>query len=474
MHGAVDPTAARPLRPAAGASPWLRLLRTAVPRKHLLQAVSGLLFGLFGMALPALLLNRRTPDPELLARGLVIGAGIVGWVLLVHGLLKQNTPVAAWLLPGQVRRLRLLLAGGWLLALAAIMTGLPARLQTGPVVLGVAALLAFAGAGMRWLWLWVGFWVVAPFVLVAGGTRLKPGGSLEGWAVAPWLVAAVLMLLGVALTRLLREGGAGHLDRPAGTWMRSRALDPTASVALPASTRWGRWLARLSEAPYHRWLRRCVSRPSSAARRAMLVFGPGAHWTVHLAWSAAVGLLVAAGLAWWLRRGSVEAGLWGPMIGLMSMALNPVFACAQPTRRTEAEQGLLQLAPGVPRGGAWRRSVARHRLAHFAVGWAAGAAGCGLLAQWMPPAMWPGVAVAVAAVLPSVVFVFPDLVQRGSLAGFHRRAALVACGGPVLALGLLHYGGVPAGALVAAAVAVAAAGLAWRWHALGRATPPLA
>lgn len=439
---------------------------------------------------------RRPIDPAVIAR-LAAGLGVFGlWIALAQGLLRQNSPVAARLVPGHVTALRRVLVAAWLAGCGLLLLALPPAWRSAPVALGVAAGLLVLAAGLRWMWLWIGSWML-PFPLgVLNALRMREqrarrDGEADGFmasllravealadAVAgqsPALWLSVALVVGAwLLTRLVRQGGPAHLARPAGTWLcMKRAGEGTVSSSARAVTPFGRWLARAVEAPYRRWFARCVAVPAGVPERALLALGPGSHWTVHLAVagvmaSAVLALLLIPGIWFPVYRAALSrgSGAWGPMIGLMAAGVSPALSQAFAAARTAPEQGLVRLVPGAPAGAGWWRMLARRRLLHFLGGWAGGAGACALLMMRSPADLQATVAVGIAAVLPSIGVVLPS--ARVPEAGLRQQtlAFLAVFGLPFGAVLLHRAADVPAAPLVAASLLTALVAVALGWRRL--------
>ena len=70
----------------------------------------------------------------------------------------------------------------------------------------------------------------------------------------------------------------------------------------------------------------------------------------------------------------LRAGSFGLTIGLMAALLGPLIGLSRALARTRAEQGLLVLLPGVPRGRALNQLLARQWLLQFGLTWLGGLA----------------------------------------------------------------------------------------------------
>ncbi len=409
--------------------------------------------------------------------GLLGLAGV--WFLLVYGVLSQNSPHAARLVPGHLQRLRWTLMLGWLVVISAAAAlhawsgKVPFEARLGWTALALAAL----GLSLRWPMLWLSFWAVpslgaAPLtaLMTAVGGLPGPGGPTA---------VAVAMLLGLGWVQvrcLLGTGNAAHLRRHgrARAWTRMAAR----GGGVPAEA--GAFMHRLAHAvslPYRSALRR-LSVPASTSPpwpRLMLAFGPQADWRTHLMWAA----LVCAGLVALMlvlrAQGRLPeddwpfATLFGPLIGLMSLSINPVTTVLMGAARTAREQALLALLPGVPRGPALNRGLAGRWLGRFLLSWALGSAACLAFVSWASPGWRPDCTVALFGLLPMAVAMMPSLPHLSTRPGprqFLVGALFIA--GPLLSVTLSRWVGLPPPAVVALMAAGTALGVAWRWQALAR------
>ncbi|MGN6529380.1 MAG: hypothetical protein ACTHL8_23555 [Burkholderiaceae bacterium] len=320
---------------------------------------------------------------------------IASWLMTVANVMAQNHPVLARTVPGHARRLRaalLLLAGGVLVAVAFAAAGAlaaaPVPLATAgavPVmaaVCGAAVTLAYVGLAARWPALWIAMWV-GPALLASDGTTLLPElAPLLAVLASPWAMAvftAVVLAACAALVRgLVEEGGPRHEARHAALRRRSCRARPATAKGLEQFLPDGqqRRLSRLRDGLYGRDLERRLARgDSSPVARAMLAFGPAAHWTAQLGAAAGVALLVVV-LAVVLLVEPANLAIGGVVTGF---SVSLVFACSRTAlnargtlHATRGEQALVMLAPGVPRGGALNRAVGLRLASQFLVAWAFG------------------------------------------------------------------------------------------------------
>ncbi|MFY7855225.1 MAG: hypothetical protein ACOVQT_03720 [Rubrivivax sp.] len=276
-----------------------------------------------------------------------------GW-LGVEGLMRQNRPTLARLLPGHAQALRLQLLGhlslltlaAWAVLALAFGTGLPWLWLLLPAVVLLAWL-----PREPWLWLLV---VLAP-----------PGLPWWAWAAAAAQAAPSLQLVAVLAAGLLvatsvGDGGAWHRAQAARAdrWRRAAAAQREGgSTPVAALGRLGRAALRLFDWPRRLWRRRVLERGAASPLNARLELGLGVGGTLgELAWGA---LLLFGGLtlALVLNRGALaEHGVqnladharFGVCIGAFSMIAAVLGGRLGPLWARRREQALLALLPCVP------------------------------------------------------------------------------------------------------------------------------
>jgi hypothetical protein len=360
-------------------------------------AFSGIPLGLAAMtgsALPPLLL----PVVASVSAGMLL---TTGWLLTVGSVLEQNHPVLARTVPGHVRRLRgaLLLGAGAVLAAVAAIAGAVAALApaaSAPVVVmaavaGGALVLTYAALAMRWPVLWMAMWVAPAFLgsALADPRTARMAADAAAVVLAPPVLAAATVVIVAACAwlvhGLVQAGGVAHERRYAALRARTARTHKGAARGLEQFLSDG-LLCRLSalrDRLYAAATRRRLARGgASPAARAMLAFGPAAHWTAQAGAIAGVGatILVLAAL---LARMPASTPLGGLVTGF---SVSLVFTCSRSAlnarawlHATRGEQALVMLAPGVPRGGALNRAIGRRLAVQFLAGWAIGLAGVALM-----------------------------------------------------------------------------------------------
>lgn len=452
--------------------------------------------GLWGLALvasilllPALLIVAIAPAGKLWPSlaGWAAACLQVAWLNQFAGYLRQNQPRAARLVPGQLRSLRLVTLGNWLLF--ALATAVTLGLAIGqPLALGLgAALMMLASAVMtRWAWLWLAVWLLPPLLGLLE-QQLKVWPRLLAWGLEQWqrqpLPMALLLMLAAAywLTQLLQDGGDAHVRAHARAeeWRRAwRASLNGDRLALRQQGWLGQWLVCGLESSFRWWTARLLrtrgAQPAAVLARAELCLGAGSHWITQLASAALLALVVgltcwvgARHFGWDLRLAVDGGAMNGVAIGLLSMAVNPVLALRAASYRSRREQALLMLVPGMPRGPQLNRLLAGRQLRQYGI---ALLVAClvlaGLSAALRVESNFVGFAI---AALPFSLLLLPDW-SRLRQTGANQVVGIV--------IGMLVLGGInqallawtPIGAwTLLALVALPTAWLGWRrWRALAQ------
>jgi len=168
---------------------------------------------------------------------------------------------------------------------------------------------------------------------------------------------------------------------------------------------------------------------------------------------------------WQLARQGSNLGL---QIGLVSMAMNPLFGLAANLYRTRREQALLMLLPGMPRGGALNTLMARRTAIQFLAQWLIALCAL-LLVAGGPEALvamrFSGLHLLLAC-LPAGTMLLRDWSSLPSPG--QGPAVLVFIGVVVLAGAMagLQWLGLSLWLMAAAAVLLSLALLRWRWQGL--------
>lgn len=415
-------------------------------------------------------------------------AGLLGlWTALFANLCRQNHPHHAHLLPLQVPSLRATLALSKLTLSSAI--ALLMGLSQGHALawgLGAGLLMLVIATCVRWwqmnVLVWLGFMVVVEHLQ-------------SSWVQAPWqalltwytlqpstlVLAAGLVLLWCS-SRLLQAGGSRHA---ANYRRRERARQMfreqmTGAKYTPKHfSPVGLWLWELFSWPVPLWTRRLLRQAhptaASAIARAELVTLGNLHWVAMLGALSMVitfSALVMLAMQVWLgpidwqhaRRG----GNLGLQIGIVSMAMNPLFGLAANLYRTRREQALLLLLPGMPRGRTLNTLLARRTAIQFLAQWLIALAALALVAGG-PEALagmnFSGLHLLLAC-LPAGSLLLRDWSSLPSPG--QGPAILVFIGVVVFALAMagLQWLGLSMWLMAAAAVLLSLALLRWRWQGL--------
>jgi len=449
--------------------------------------LAAMLAGLLGALLVPLLMRTfgMQRAAQTMAAVLLANWLLVLWCLFVSGLLRQNEPALARLVPRQAQRLRWALVVGWgvaALSMAALGRGV-FGLGLAWLLLGALALLTFAWM-TRWPQLWSVLWVLPAFSwLWLQWVPLQAlGRQLRAFANAQPLPAtlATLALAMLVLPALVRQGGDAHRRSHERRERRRRAARLVGEGAggwrLPG---WSAGLRRLLSTPYRAWLGHlCGARRASVMARAMLVLGPSAHWTgqataaLIIAGLTVAVLLVQVALQVLPSPNFSRVYLAGPAFGLMMFSINPLLQARTAMFRSRREQALLMLLPGVPRGAGLSRALARRLMAHFLVSWAA-AGSVALLLMHGVPGAGAAVQATVFACLPCGLLVWCDWSRLRAPGGIAVAATVLlvvlAC---ALAVALQRGLGVSLAALTPGSLGLTLALGAWRWRVLGRVATP--
>jgi hypothetical protein len=271
--------------------------------------------------------------------------GFIWTFLFVPGSIRMNSPINAWLLPRQRRRLRQMTAAYLLVATLGIAYGLGNW--------NVLPLVAFGTLGMALLM--AGNKYVPYLMMLAGNSPWLVSIALpSAWvermtgSAAIWTLDILLLPAAVwGLRWLYPAGGDAYLERRADQLkrvnhfaFRTQGKEPMAEGMVGQGT--------LS---FYRVALRCDRRRADPGAMLMHALGPTAHWT---AWIGAVAVLLVIGggasiaLGW--SHGAAIQAFVGQMaiVGPGLLALIVLFSTAQygqQLRRTRGEQALLRLTP---------------------------------------------------------------------------------------------------------------------------------
>ncbi|MCH7345491.1 hypothetical protein LZ017_19110 [Pelomonas sp. CA6] len=435
-----------------------------------------------------------------LALGLLLCACL--WWAAITALMQQNHPVHARLVPGHVRRLRevavaLLLGCSLLFA----MVGLPLGGSFWLWWIGGVALLVLTQQAMRHPWLWWAMWL--PLALADGWKGWAPVRALVAtaqwvFALRPMTLTLVLLLIAAAwVASGLERGGSRHALRHARgkAWLdrANRGLEGGFSLLDPAwrrqeQARGSRLLPALGACLG--WLNRGLlswrirhARPtaSSALARAEMATLKQLHWSaltgavLLIVPLLALGYLLLQPVLGWppltsprLLRGA------GLSIALASMLVNPMLGIVGALHRSRREQAMLMLLPGMPRGAALARGLARRLMGGYLICWLLSMAGVALIYRASGQGASTVALSFAAATLPAgVLMLWRDWARQGALPPWFVPAlvglTLVGLAGLEA---LRAWLSVPAWGLPLISAAVAGLLGLWRWRAMTRGAPP--
>ncbi|ANH69924.1 hypothetical protein [Mitsuaria sp. 7] len=427
---------------------------------------------------------------------LAIGLQFVWW-LCAGALNTQNHPITARLVPGHLRLLREVAVA--LFLLIAMVTGLLLHAVFGHflllTMLAGAVLVSFSTA-LRWPITWFVFWVfpwIPSALLKDTAVWRETAAVLRDWhEQQPVTQAALVMLaLTVILWHLFQDGGSGHLR----SWQSAKVFNDLMSMKGTCASRTARPpvhpVLRFLGKPFTwglpTWTRHLIRTATptadSVAARAEVATLRSLHWSATLGVTAVIFLaLLLAELAvlYWLpaaRAATVLQGaLPGTSFGVMCALFGPLLSIAAMLRRTRTEQSLLTLVPGMPRGEAMNRVLARRMLTQFLLLLGFGAAVLTLMVA-LVPGEWPrdqplmGLHFAAIA-LPAGVLLWQDWSRKGQPGAM--QAVLLMLGGMLVAglsIGANRFFQIMPWHVLAVTAPLTVVLAAWRWRAVRRMAP---
>jgi hypothetical protein len=362
------------------------------------------------LLLPAAAALRWSLSPATVAAAVALTLLAWAWWLQAGGLLRQNRPALARLLPRQAQVLQAsLLVQAALVALAG--TAL-ARwgLDAGPEAAAwtVAAVLAAVWL-QREPWLWLPLWL-------APALPLPWRALVQAIATAPpVLQAALLAAAALLLLAALGRGGAWHRrdDARRQRWAQDeRAQSEGRARPLALRPPWMRALAWPFAWPLGWWRRRLLdpARPGPVLARLELGLhtggtGPMLAWILALvAVGVALGLTAAVQLAGVRVLHVVDGAHVGMCMGLFAALQSPAMDRAGALWGRRPEQALLVLLPGPPAGAALADALlARWRRGQL-VAWALATATLLILTSFGSPGSQHFAGGFAAACLPLIVW----------------------------------------------------------------------
>lgn len=289
--------------------------------------------------------------------------GMLYWLDLVSGAVRQDTPANAKLVPRLRKRAMQLVGSCWLVFVLAIALALGSAFGSPELWAAAAAGWLLGGAMVR-----IGFQSGMVFMFVPFMLLLLPheamlavryfAGTAAGIAVCALWVAVVAWLG----KRTLFPRGDRHFDQRAVVEKGVRQSQP----AHTSNTRSGLYATVLGRLNHKR---------ASAGELVLHALGPGAHWSVSanmLALLAAV--LVAGRVA--IELMSADSAVLVPFTGgfviiplLLTFAMSPQRITGRASV-TQGEQALLRLAPLAPDSASYNSELASALLRRALIEWA--------------------------------------------------------------------------------------------------------
>lgn len=416
------------------------------------------------------------------------------WWVGGSSLSAQNHPDLARLVPGHLRQLREVAVA--LFVVIAVADGLLMHAVFGRflmfTLIAGAAIVGFA-VTMRWPWAWFVVWIVPWLVgpLFPDAPLWREVKTLmRDWHEQQPLTQTALCMLAMAvvLWHLLQDGGASHRR----SWRMTRQIREMFSMKggyspRPPETRLGRLLVKPFTWGLPAWREHLLrtARPTAASvvARAEVATMRGAHWSSILSAAGVVFLmLLIAELAAliWVPESRVTRvlrnALPGTSLGVMSALFGPMLGATTSLYRTRAEQSLLVLVPGMPRGAAMNRVMARRMLTQFLLVLGSGAATLVLMVMLIPGEWSDDMPVMglffAATALPGGLLLWADwsrLRQPGAAQAVVMTLAMMLAMGMGVAGG--RFFGLTPWHILAVTVPLTVVLGAWRWRAVRRMAP---
>jgi hypothetical protein len=306
---------------------------------------------------------------RLFAGFVTLALALVWTFLFVPGSIRMNSPINAWLLPRQRRRLLQMTMSYWLLATVGMAFGLGLWIALPAVAMSVVGLALLAAGNKH----------VVGLLVVGGNWPWLSHVVLPAWADAATGSAAALVL-GVlvvpiavwALRWLYPAGGDAYLQRRADQMKRLARFDQCGEAKQPVPE----GPAAVGNLPFYFVALRCDLKRADPAAMLMHALGPAAHWSAWI--GGLVTVLFMGGVARLLLAWSHDTDAQ-PLVDLMTnvgpalLAVTIAFSTAQygqQLRRTQGEQALLRLTPLAGDAALLNRRLARRVLRQALGCWA--------------------------------------------------------------------------------------------------------
>ncbi len=315
------------------------------------------------------------------------------WWAQVEGLLQQNRPMLARLVPGHAAALRRSLLVQWALHTGVWTLLLHARMGPDASWALTALLIGTGLVVLAWLVHQPLLWLPLSLLFFGGLSQwrgMKPS-VLSGWesvqaqfadpALALACLAIAAMLLGALLRPLIGTGHGAHrehAERRERQKAVGRAMQSGCGVPVKHQSSALRWLYRFISAPWTALLARQLRPgvPAASMGRLNLLLAGHSHWARYVGMGALIVLGVVLPLvvllAWLPAKGgksAFDAMRFGLCMGVFSVGLGPLMQLPVALISHRREQGLLMLAPGVPQGRALRDAWWDYQLRQFLIGW---------------------------------------------------------------------------------------------------------
>jgi hypothetical protein len=301
------------------------------------------------------------------------GALALVWAFLfVPGSVRMNSPINAWLLPRQRRRLLQLTTACWLLVTAAVGFAIGSWSALPLVALATLGLVLMNAGNVHVAWL---------LIVVGNATWLLNFVLPPNWGdvVASHAATVALGILVVpaavwSLRWLYPAGGDAYLDRRAVQLERVGRFDQCGDdkQRVQGDVAWQ------GNLPFYFTVLRRDLRRADPGAMLMHALGPAAHWTSWII--STVALLVAGATAYFFMQtsshGIVPQALVDWMVNVVPslLALTIAFSTArygQQLRRTQREQALVRLTPLAGNAALLNRRLATCLLRQALAYWAA-------------------------------------------------------------------------------------------------------
>lgn len=402
------------------------------------------------------------------------------WMLQILSFYQYNHPLHARLVPGNLRRIRESIVGLWIaISLVCSLILVPVVGLTGHLFLAIAVLTVFSITPVLWV-ATILFGLLLPWLSDIGMREFLRGPALTVYT--EWSVvfgACALLLSARILTHSLIKNGNEKHQKSFGQASRMRwAAMPNAEGRQASLHHWGNWatrILRVIQYPVTRYMQHLVrnpkNTPSHVMARAELIFGADVHWVMQVSMAAVVAVVATlasfiARLYWGAEWGAeMVGGLTLLVFAIFFIGLTPPMSLHQAIFRSQREQSLLMLAPGMPQGAHLNRILSIRFLRQAAIAWLTAA----LVATQLPlgPGFHTSVTAAMIGFLPALGLVIQDWSrmqrQRPSRVLVYMIATLV---GPVIcAVCMFKLKWSAWGLLIASAILTLVV-LVWRWNKL--------